>query len=50
MTAHILRNSLSGCVFLGSHTPEYAPRRKASPSATCSHLRRHISGITGVCL
>lgn len=36
--------------FLGSHTPEYAPRRKASPFATCSHLHRHFSGITGVCL
>ena len=37
--AYILRNTLSGCVFLGSRTFEYAPRRKALSFASCLYLR-----------
>ena len=37
--AYILRNTLSDCVFLGSRTFEYAPRRKALSFASCLYLR-----------
>ena len=37
--ANIRRNTLSDCVFLGSRTFKYAPRRKAAPFASCLYLR-----------
>ena len=37
--AYIQRNTLSDCVFLGSRTFEYAPRRKALSFASCLYLR-----------
>ena len=37
--ANIRRNTLSDCVFLGSRTFKYAPRRKALSFASCLYLR-----------